>query len=72
MLKLFMMGQKIVFDKTGLHPDLEKRLQIFFLENDLKLQTVNYLTQIEVCQLGDGLFVCLEGKAKCIQHICQR
>jgi hypothetical protein len=63
MLKLFLMGQRIVFDKTGLHPDLEKRLQIFFLENNLKLQSVKYLINIQVCELGEGLLICLEGEA---------
>ena len=63
MLKLFMMGQKIVFDRTGLNPDLEKRLQIFFLENNLKMQSVNFMTHIELCQLGDGLLILIEGRA---------
>lgn len=62
MLKLFMMGQQVVLDKTGLHPDLEKRLQVFYLENDLKLQSVNFLTSITLCTLGEGKFFAFEGK----------
>ncbi len=62
MLKLFMMGQQIVLDKTGLHPDLEKRLQIFYLENNLKIQSVNFLTSITLCTLGEGRFFAFEGK----------
>jgi hypothetical protein len=61
MLKLFLMGQKVVLDKTGLHPDLDKRLQIFYLENNLKSQSVNFVTSINICELGDGKFVTVDG-----------
>lgn len=61
MLKLFLMGQNIIFDKTGLHPDLEKRLQIFYLENNLKIQSVNFLTAIHLCELGEGKLFAFEG-----------
>lgn len=62
MLKLFLMGQKVVLDRSGLSEDLDKRLQIFFLENDLKLQSVNYLTSISLCELGEGRFITFEGE----------
>ena len=61
MLKLFMMGQKIVLDSNGLHPDLDKRLQVFFLENNLKLQTVNFVTSTTLCELGEGAFITYDG-----------
>lgn len=61
MLKLFMMGQRIVFDITNLSEELNKRLQIFYLENNLKLQSVNFLTSINLCELGDGRFITFEG-----------
>lgn len=62
MLKLFMMGHKIVLDQTGLSPELEKRLQVFYLENDLKLQTVNFLTTVTLTELGEGKLIVLEGE----------
>lgn len=62
MLKLFMMGHRIVFDKTGLKDELEKRLQIFYLENNLKIQSVNYLTSIHLCEIGEGKFISFEGE----------
>lgn len=76
-LKLFMMGQRVLLDKEGLHPDLEKRLQIFLLENNLKMQSVNFLTTTNIVELGEGRFITFEGekllaepqKEKFWQHI---
>jgi hypothetical protein len=62
MLKLFMMGQRIIFDCTGLSDELDKRLQVFYLENNLKLQSVNFLTSINLCELGDGRLITFEGE----------
>jgi hypothetical protein len=61
MLKLFMMGEKIVLDKSGLAPELEKRLQLFLLENDLRPELVNFLTTITLCELGEGKFIMVDG-----------
>lgn len=61
MLKLFMMGQKVVLDRTSLSPELDKRLQIFILENNLKIQSVNFLTPVNICELGEGRFITFEG-----------
>jgi hypothetical protein len=61
MLKLFMMGQKIVLDTHGLAPELEKRLQIFYLENNLQLQMVKFQTQVSLCELGEGKFITYDG-----------
>lgn len=61
MLKLFMMGHRVVLDKTGLSTELEKRLQVFYLENNLKLQNVNFLTNITLTELGEGKLIVLEG-----------
>lgn len=61
MLKLFMMGQRIIFDCTDLSEELDKRLQVFYLENNLKLQSVNFLTSINLCELGEGRLITLEG-----------
>jgi hypothetical protein len=62
MLKLFLMGQKVVLDRSGLHPDLIKRLEIFYLENNLKLQNVNFQTHISLTDLGEGRFITLDGE----------
>jgi len=67
MLKLFMMGQKVVLDKNGLSVELERRLQVFFHENNLKLQTINYVSMINICELGEGRLVTYEGD-KLLNH----
>lgn len=61
-LKLFMMGQRVLLDVDGLHSDLDKRLQIFLLENNLKSQSVNFLTQTQISELGEGRFITFAGE----------
>jgi hypothetical protein len=61
MIKLFMMGQQILLDSSGLHPDLDKKLQIFYLENNLAVQNVNYLTNISIASIGDGKLIVING-----------
>ena len=60
-LKLFMMGQKILLDKENMNPELEKRLQVFLMENNLKQQTVNFLTPVNIIELGEGRLITFEG-----------
>lgn len=61
-LKLFMMGQRILLDVSGLGEGLDKRLQIFLLENNIKSQSVNFMTSTEICELGEGKLVLFDGK----------
>jgi hypothetical protein len=62
MLKLFLMGHKVILDKSGLPNELVKRLEVFYLENNLALQNVNYLTSITLTELGDGKFIAFDGE----------
>jgi hypothetical protein len=61
-LKLFMMGQTVLLDRSGLPEGLEKKLQIFLLENNIKMQSVNFMTSVHLCELGDGRFIFFEGE----------
>ena len=61
MLKLFMMGQKVIFDRSELSEELDKRLQIFFLENNLRPQFVNFITPVDFSELCEGRFITFEG-----------
>jgi hypothetical protein len=56
-----MMGQRILLDRTGLSEDLEKKLQIFLVENNIKIQSVNFITSIEICELGEGVLIIFQG-----------
>lgn len=60
-LKLFMMGQRILLDTSGLPEGLDKKLQIFLLENNLKSQSVNFMTNTQICELGEGRLILFEG-----------
>ena len=60
-LKLFMMGQRILLDRSGLSEELEKKLQIFLVENNIKIQFINFVTTIQICELGEGLLIIFEG-----------
>lgn len=62
MLKFFLMGHKVVLDSSGLSLDLEKRLQVFYVENSLKIQNVNYHTSISLTELGEGKLIVFEGE----------
>lgn len=61
MLKLFMMGQKVLLDRDQLGEGLDKKLQIFLLENNLKTQSVNFMTTTQVCELGEGRLIIYDG-----------
>jgi hypothetical protein len=61
-LKLFMMGQKIILDQSGMGEGFEKRLQIFLIENNIKIQFVHFQTQVQICELGEGKLIIFEGE----------
>lgn len=57
-LKMFMNGLNVLIDKRELNPDLVRRLESFYLENDLEMEKIRYLTQIETISMGEGrLFI---------------
>jgi hypothetical protein len=62
MLKLFLMGQTILLDRTGIGEGLDKKLHIFLIENNLKIQSVNYMTPTQVCELGEGKLIVFDGE----------
>lgn len=76
-LKLFLMGQRILLDTSRMPVDLDKKWQIFLLENNLKNQSVNFMTNTQICELGEGRLILFEGdnllnkpdKEKFWQHI---
>lgn len=61
-LKLFMMGQRVLIDKSDISEELEKVLEVFLLENNLKGQSVNFVTSIQILELGEGRLVLYDGK----------
>ncbi len=62
LLRGFLDGQKILLDKDGLNPVLEKRLQVFISENNLKVEHIHFLSTIEVVKLGEGILFLYSGE----------
>lgn len=60
-LKSFLLGKRVIIDKNGIDPELEKRLGLFYIENDLKLETVRFQTQMTLTELGDGKLLIYDG-----------
>lgn len=61
MLKLFMSGGKVILDRSHLDQEFLKKLEIFFLENSLQVEKVNFLTTLHNVNLGEGRLVIIEG-----------
>lgn len=57
-LKMFMNGMNVFLDKRDLSDTLARRLESFYIENDLQVEKIRYLTQIETISIGQGrLFI---------------
>ncbi|MFZ4712309.1 MAG: hypothetical protein ACOYL6_01240 [Bacteriovoracaceae bacterium] len=61
MIKLFLAGAKIILDTNGLTTDLERKLSLFFMENSIQTEKVNFLTTVTHAALGEGKFILFEG-----------
>ncbi|MFP5457596.1 MAG: hypothetical protein ACLGG7_02585 [Bacteriovoracia bacterium] len=71
-LRLFMNGQRILLDRAGLDPVLEKKLQIFILENELKTQEINFLTSISLIKLGEGMLLIYNSQTLMAQPMAKK
>lgn len=60
-LKFFLMGQKIIFDLSLLTDELRSKLEVFLVENKLKIQQINFVSNISVCELGEGILILYDG-----------
>lgn len=61
-LRLFLNGQKVVLDRQGLDPVLEKKLQLFLVENELVPQDINFLSKLTLVRLGEGVLLMYDGQ----------
>lgn len=60
-LKTFMSGGKVILNRSGLDREYQKKLEAFFLENDLDVEKVKLTTTLYNASLGEGRFLILEG-----------
>lgn len=68
LLKLFLMGQKVILDRSGWNEEQEKRFHLFLAENNLDSQTVNFKTPMLICRLGEGRLFVYDGEALARQN----
>lgn len=60
-LKTFMNGGRVILNRSGLSVEYSKRLETFFLENNLAVEKVNFKTQIQSISLGEGRLILIDG-----------
>lgn len=56
-IKLFLMGARIVLETSDLSSDMQKKLELFFIENNLKIEIVNYGLEIKSISLAEGKMI---------------
>lgn len=61
-LKLFLHGKKIILDSSALSEEKLKRLEIFYTENNLNVEKLNFVTSITKANLGDGFIISYDGE----------
>lgn len=61
-IRTFLNAGKIILNRSGLSEDLNKKLETFFLENNLTVEKVNFLTSIQNVILGDGRLIIFDGE----------
>ncbi|MCK6594465.1 MAG: hypothetical protein L6Q33_04635 [Bacteriovoracaceae bacterium] len=61
-LKTLMNAGRIVLNRAGLSEEYERRLETFFLENNLNVEKVNFHTLVQNITLGDGRLIIFDGE----------
>lgn len=61
-LKTLTNAGRVVLNRSGLSEDFERRLETFFLENNLNVEKVNFHTMIQNITLGEGRLVIFDGE----------
>jgi len=62
MLKYFMAGGGVILDRSGIQLPLLKKLEVFLMENSLKVERVQFLTNIHHITLGEGRMIIIDGQ----------
>lgn len=57
LLQAFMNGHKVFLDTANMNHLISKRLELFFTENSLRLEKVNYISPVTKVSLGEGLLI---------------
>ena len=60
-IRLLMNGCHCVLDKSGITKELSRRLELFYMENDLNIERINLHTDIQHVQLQKSRLITFEG-----------
>ena len=61
-IKLFMAGMRIFIDTAGMSKELINKLDVFYIENQIHTQKVNYLSPVTHAELGEGVILTYDSK----------
>ncbi len=61
MLKAFMSGAKVILNRAGLEKPFQRKLEAFFIENELEVEKVKLHTTLVNTTLGDGRLLVFNG-----------
>ena len=56
-LKMFMNGNKVFLDINKISSKFLNKLEVFFTENNIAVEKINYISQVTKASLGEGLIV---------------
>lgn len=62
LLKVFMSGGNVILNRSRIALAEQKRLETFFIENNLEIEKVTFYTTIHNIKLGEGRFLVFEGE----------
>lgn len=62
LLKIFMNGHRIFLDTFAMQTALQQKIDLFFTENNLQSEQVNFLCPVKKISLGDGLIISYDGE----------
>lgn len=62
LLQLFMNGHTLIWDRSGVAGDIERRIDGLLLENGITTEKLFYGTELEYAQLGTGRLIMMKGE----------
>lgn len=57
LLRLLLNGSKVFLDTVGMPEELDKKLNVFIIENNLNVEKINFVSPISKIQLGEGSII---------------
>jgi hypothetical protein len=61
-LRTFVNAGKIILNRSGLSDEIGRKLETFFLENNLHVEKVKFFTSVQNIMLGEGHLIIFDGE----------